>query len=372
MKFPRLTRLDDGRLFVIATGWLADDPTDPTIDKRTCFIIESITEGQSWGQPRAFHTGAERPEPVSLGGGRIVVVPNDDAGFLCSSQDNGVTWAEKAPFPHVLPDGRESFRHGTLLVEEGGSTVSGIFAAMDADDSHPSGWAAQAMIRTSRDCGQTWNEGIFLPREWNASEGALARAPDGALVVSLRTDRAPGLPDFCDHWRRLATARSVDNGLTWTDYQVHFDFGKVGITSRSRTVRLGARKKELSVGPQVHSGLVVLRDGRLLMTYAARIGEVAGEMYHGIVSRTKSCAFAAALTGCNVVSSCVVRRPFCRGTMAGRGTGTGGSSSTAGLCARTCTARRPSSSQTVASLQSLRTTPTRRGAKGAGAQRTSG
>ena len=123
---------------------------------------------------------------------------------------------------------------GTLLVEEGGSTVSGVFAAMDADDSHPSGWAAQAMIRTSRDCGQTWNEGIFLPREWNASEGALARAPDGALVVSLRTDRAPGLPDFCDHWRRLATARSVDNGLTWTDYQVHFDFGKVGITSRLR------------------------------------------------------------------------------------------------------------------------------------------
>ena len=49
--------------------------------------------------------------------------------------------------------------------------------------------------------------------------------------------RRHGLPDFCDHWRRLATARSVDNGLTWTDYQVHFDFGKVGITSRSRTVR---------------------------------------------------------------------------------------------------------------------------------------
>ena len=112
MKFPRLTRLDDGRLFVIATGWLADDPTDPTIDERTCFIIESDTEGQSWSQPRAFHTGEERPEPVSLGGGRIVVVPNDDAGFLCSSRDNGATWSEKAPFPRVLPDGRETFRHG--------------------------------------------------------------------------------------------------------------------------------------------------------------------------------------------------------------------------------------------------------------------
>ena len=57
-----------------------------------------------------------------------------------------------------------------------------------------------------------------------------------------------------------ATARSVDNGLTWTDYQVHFSFGKV------------------------HSGLALLRDERLLMTYATRIGEVVGELYHGIVS----------------------------------------------------------------------------------------
>lgn len=260
MKFPRLTQLDDGRLFMIATGWITQHEADPTVDERTCFIIESNTEGQSWTQPRVFHTGPERPEPVSLGSGRILVVPNDDAGFTCSSDDYGATWTEKVPYPHVLPDGRESFRHGTLLVEDDGQTVSGVFAAMDQDGFHQSGWAAQAMIRTSRDGGRTWNEGIFLPREWNASEGALTRAQDGALVVSLRTDRAPGLPDFCDHWRRLATARSMDNGLSWTDYQVHFSFGKV------------------------HSGLVLLRDGRLLMTYAARIGEVAGEMYHGIVS----------------------------------------------------------------------------------------
>ena len=63
---------------------------------------------------------------------------------------------------------------------------------------------------------------------------------------------------YCLQWRRLTTARSVDNGLTWEHHQVHFDFGKV------------------------HSGLVTLRDGRILMTYAARMGEVEGEMYHGI------------------------------------------------------------------------------------------
>jgi hypothetical protein len=129
------------------------------------------------------------------------------------------------PFPHVILDGRETFRHGNMLVEDGGQTVSGVFAAMDPSLEGVS-WAAQAMIRTSRDGGETWDEGVFLPREWDASEGSLTRAQDGALVVSLRCSQAPDLPDFCDHWRRLATARSLD-GVTWTDHQVHFDFGKV-------------------------------------------------------------------------------------------------------------------------------------------------
>ncbi len=141
-------------------------------------------------------------------------------------------------------------RHGTILVE--GETVSGVFATEDNSDA--SGWTARSLIRRSRDGGRTWNEGIWLPREWQVSEGALARAADGALVVSLRTAQTPGMPSTCDHWRRITTARSVDDGLTWTDHQVHFDYGKV------------------------HSGLVTLRNGDILMTYAARMGE----LYHGI------------------------------------------------------------------------------------------
>ena len=66
------------------------------------------------------------------------------------------------------------------------------------------------------------------------------------------------MASYCDHWRRLTTARSLDKGLTWTDHQVHFDYGKV------------------------HSGLVTLSNGDLLLTYAARMGEVDGEIYHGI------------------------------------------------------------------------------------------
>ena len=249
MKFARLTRMDNGRLVVIASGWLEASPTD----ERTCFIIFSDDEGQSWSQPRALHRGLERPEPINLGGQRLLIIPNDDPGFTCHSQDGGNTWSEKTPFP-TLPDGRVTPRHGTVLVE--GQTLSGIFMVEDGADE--SDWTASALIRRSRDGGRTWSEGIWLPRQWQVSEGALARARDGALVAALRTAQAPGMPSYCDHWRRLTTARSLDEGLTWTDHQVHFDYGKV------------------------HSGLVTLSNGDLLLTYAARMGEVDGEIYHGI------------------------------------------------------------------------------------------
>ncbi len=249
MKFARLTQMDSGRLVMIASGWIEES----AVDERTCFIIFSDDQGYSWSQPHQIHRGLERPEPINLGGQRLLILPNDDPGFTCTSEDGGQTWSAKVPFPK-LPDGRVTPRHGTVLVE--GQTLSGIFMVEDvADDS---GWTARALIRRSHDSGRTWNEGIWLPRQWQVSEGSLTRARDGALVVSLRTAQTPDMPSYCDHWRRLTTARSLDEGLTWTNHQVHFDYGKV------------------------HSGLVVLSNGNLLMTYAARMGELDGEIYHGI------------------------------------------------------------------------------------------
>ena len=50
----------------------------------------------------------------------------------------------------------------------------------------------------------------------------------------------------------------MDNGHSWTDQQVHFKYGKV------------------------HTKLLTLQNGDILMTYAVRMGELDGEMYHGI------------------------------------------------------------------------------------------
>jgi hypothetical protein len=63
---------------------------------------------------------------------------------------------------------------------------------------------------------------------------------------------------YNDSWRRLTTARTTDGGRTWTDYQVHFRFGKT------------------------HSELITLPNGDILLTYAARIAELDGRIYRGI------------------------------------------------------------------------------------------
>ena len=89
-------------------------------------------EGQSWSQPRPFHRGPERPEPINLGGQRRLLIPSDDPDFTCRSQDGGHTWSEKTPFP-TLPDGRATPRPGRrcYLEPKGVPVSSGIGAALE-------------------------------------------------------------------------------------------------------------------------------------------------------------------------------------------------------------------------------------------------
>ena len=122
----------------------------------------------------------------------------------------------------------------------------------------PTGWTARSFLWTSQDSGHTWDKPIALPKEWCTSEGAITRAKDGALVVALRTAQAPGLPSYSDHWRRITTARSIDDGHTWKDKHVYFKYGKT------------------------HSELLTLPNGDILLTYAVRMGELDGKIYHGI------------------------------------------------------------------------------------------
>ena len=58
-----------------------------------------------------------------------------------------------------------------------------------------------------------------------------------------------------DGWRAISTTWSSDNGKTWAEPQAFFRFGRV------------------------HANITPLADGRLVMTHAARIGELDGRKY---------------------------------------------------------------------------------------------
>ena len=242
MKRPRLVRMDHGRLVLVATAWLHSTGVEEPI------LLLSDNDGRSWTGPRDLSIWGTL---VNLGGRQLMVF--GDGGKMIFSDDAGDTWSDPEAFP-PLPDGRACYHHGSVVVE--GTTVYAVFYA----DGH------NAFLRRSDDSGHTWSEPKFLPRfridseptPFAASEGALTRAADGALVVALRTGAAPGYAlSIYDSWRRIVVARSMDNGETWTDAQVYFKYGKV------------------------HSDLVTLPNGDILMAYATRMGELDGEMYHG-------------------------------------------------------------------------------------------
>ena len=260
MKFPRITRLGDGRIVLVATGWThAEDAGGAT-----AFIAYSDDEGQNWSQPREILRGSMRPQPVALGGQQLMLyraTPEHQGSRF--SDDGGETWTDGEPMPKF--EGKPTYHHGSLVVE--GETIYSISFYEGAPHGPgapdgPTDWVSYSVLWISHDLGRTWDSVIPLPEDWCACEGALTRARDGALVLALRVWPAEWIRDLpepdSDHRQRIATARSMDNGLTWTDYQIHFDYGRM------------------------HTDLITLANGDIMMTYASRMGDIDGEMFHGV------------------------------------------------------------------------------------------
>lgn len=258
MKYPRLARMDDGRLFLAATGALhpgyIEDPIGYVDDP---IMLFSDDEGKTWSQPRRTRMHGL---PISLGGARLMLhgsERNVRGQFLWFSDDAGETWGDPEEIP-TLPDGRETWQHGSALVE--GDTVATLSYAerLKKDDGRLRGSVSPGgtWLRRYHADAHQWDDPIQLP-DWPTSEGAITRAGNGDLVISLRT-AMPAVPIHSDHWRGITTSRSSDDGKTWSDLDYHSLYG------------------------HVHSTLKTLSDGRILMTYAARIGELEGMSYHGI------------------------------------------------------------------------------------------
>lgn len=120
----------------------------------------------------------------------------------------------------------------------------------------------RALIRLSYDGGLTWPEEIEPP-SWNGTSGvgvnevALCRAANNDLIAACRLEH-PKYYDtldntIIDHYCGLGVSLSKDNGCTWSNINVLYEYGRM------------------------HPSLVVLPDGAIVMTYVVRLGALKEE-----------------------------------------------------------------------------------------------
>ena len=262
-KYPGLCKMDDGTLVLTLTAALSGETVNDAkrrtfLDEntRTDVILYSKDDGLSWSQPRRIP--GYRTTPMNLGGKRLMLrgwsgkkdLPETFRFWF--SEDMGDVWSDPESVS-FLPDGGGVITDVAMSFSIEDDTVRFMFFRYpDPDDRH----RAATVMRPYNHSTHEWGEPSYFPKEFLSSEASLTRAKNGDLVASFRSAR-PGIPTPFDGWRSIVTAYSTDDGLSWSDPAIHSLYG------------------------HVHHSLITLPDGRILMTYAARIGELEGRTYHG-------------------------------------------------------------------------------------------
>jgi hypothetical protein len=249
MKFPSVARLDDGQLLLNASYEIASG-------ERRWVLLRSGDEGRSWTPPVPSELG--RSTLVPLGGNRLL---SYNSAVIRRSDDGGVSWSPPEAVPPIAA-GQPFYSDVPYshLVEGQTVTFAGYveiqpgYAQWEQSNSI---WT-RAVVRRYRLDTHAWDEPYLFPLEWGLCEGSISRAQNGDLVAAFRTQLQDGTRITTDHWMGLATTRSSDDGKTWEKPVQVFNYG------------------------HHHINLRRLPDGRLLLTYAARIGELEGLSYHGI------------------------------------------------------------------------------------------
>ncbi len=259
-KYPGLCRMDDGTLVLTLSAALSgeivskEDVQYVDEETRTEVLLFSVDNGLSWSQPQRI--SGYRTTPMDLGGRRLMLrgytskVDVPETYHFWFSEDAGRTWGEPEPVPK-LPDGSDVITDVAMSFPREGDQIRFMFNHKPSDKARTG-----TVMRPYNFVQHVWGEPTFFPVDFQSSEASMTRAQNGDLVASFRSARK-GIPAPSDHWRGIVTAFSTDDGRTWSKPAVHSLYG------------------------HVHHSLITFPDGRILMTYAARIGELDGRTYHG-------------------------------------------------------------------------------------------
>jgi len=242
---------EQDRLLILAS---CDFPLRP-------MILSSDDHGATWTEPKVTHPfSADARHQVGvgltyLGGGKLVFCTEEEGRFF--SDDYGLTWSDPIPKPPTT-GGKPWYQWDPMWIDRDPHTGK-------VDRVGETGWnfiseawlpdgtmgPNQAYLRYSLDEGKTWQPDLEVPEWRGACEVALIRAANGDLVAACRTDppneyKRP-VPE-ADHYSGLGVSVSRDNGRTWSKINLLFAWGRH------------------------HPSMVLLPDGRILMTYVVRLG----------------------------------------------------------------------------------------------------
>jgi hypothetical protein len=218
-------------------------------------ILASDDRGATWGERRWLRVDKnDQPDGhvlglTYLGQGKLTAFTENLKTFW-SSVDYGQTWEKYTP-----PDAdSEKYAWDPCLVitDVNGHCerlVGGCWTPTGVPWATPGGAYSQAYLRTSSDEGHTWSEAAKVPQWLGVNEVAITIARNNDWVAACRTDYPERFARHgFDHFGGLGVSISKDQGKTWSDLNMLYEWGRH------------------------HPSMVLLPDGRIVMTYVVRLG----------------------------------------------------------------------------------------------------
>jgi hypothetical protein len=219
-------------------------------------LIHSDDLGKTWSPRRWMHIDkggnpdADALGLTYLGSGKLLAFP-EDCRSLWTSSDDGETWQRLASGT----SNEEFYMWDPLLYlraegDRGGRLIKACWRPTGAPRESPVGKYSQAYLGTSSDDGHTWTVPVKVPQWLGVNEICLQTAANGDWVAACRLDNPPWSThrDIPDLYSGLGVSISKDQGHTWSNVKVLFEFGRH------------------------HPSMILLPDGRILMTYVVRLG----------------------------------------------------------------------------------------------------
>lgn len=220
-------------------------------------ILASDDHGDTWSDPQYVHTDETGNGDTGmgiglayLGEGKALLRAGGNRWF---SDDYGQTWGQSVPLP---PGPRGAWDPPMVETDPQSGKVIRLWETVYDEDRSRDPWS-QAYLRKSVDEGQTWSELVTVPQWAGVNEVSMVRAKNGNLVAGYRMDMPKkfiikdpetGVETANDNYEGLGAATSADDGCTWSEIKKLYDWGRH------------------------HQSIVVLPDGDIVMTYAARKG----------------------------------------------------------------------------------------------------